>query len=67
MGPVSRRHLLFTGAAAGGGFLLGLHLKALPRALAATTEGIQTDFAPNAFIRIGKDGRITLLMNQVEM
>src|SRR5207302_8775746 len=61
------RQLLFTGAAAGGGFLLGLHLEALPRVLAATAEGTQTDFAPNAFIRIGKDGRITLIMNQVEM
>src|SRR5215468_9199200 len=67
MGQMSRRHLLFTGAAVGGGFLLGLHLEALPRVLAATAEGTQNDFAPNAFIRIGKDGRITLIMNQVEM
>ena len=67
MGQMSRRQLLFTGAAAGGGFLLGLHLEALPRVLAAAAEGTQTDFAPNAFIRIGKDGRITLIMNQVEM
>ena len=67
MGQMSRRQLLFTGAAAGGGFVLGLHLGALPRVLAATDEGTQTDFAPNAFIRIGKDGRITLIMNQVEM
>src|SRR5215813_8272529 len=67
MGQMSRRQLLFTGAAAGGGFLLGLHLEALPRVLAATAEGTQSDFAPNAFIRIGKDGRITLIMNQVEM
>src|SRR5262245_46547326 len=61
MGQMSRRQLLYTGAAGGGGFLLGLHLEALPRVLAAS------DFAPNAFIRIGKDGRITLIMNQVEM
>jgi isoquinoline 1-oxidoreductase subunit beta len=64
---MSRRHLLFAGTAAGGGFLLGLHLEALPRALAATAEGTQTGFAPNAFIRIGKDGQVTLIMNQVEM
>src|SRR5215468_5370090 len=67
MGQMSRRHLLFTGAAVGGGFLLGLHLEALPRVLAATAEGTQTDFTANAFIRIGKDGRITLTMSQVEM
>src|SRR5262244_3522257 len=67
MGQISRRQLLFTGTAAGGGFLLGLHLDALPRVLAATAEGTQTEFAPNAFIRIAKDGRIALIMNQVEM
>jgi isoquinoline 1-oxidoreductase beta subunit len=67
MSQMSRRQLLFAGTAAGGGFLLGLHLEALPRALAATAERTQTDFAPNAFIRIGKDGQITLIMNQVEM
>src|SRR5262249_54872398 len=63
MGQMARRQLLFTGAAADGGFLLGLHLEALPRVLAATAEGTQTDVAPNALIRIGKDGRITLIMN----
>ena len=67
MNQMSRRHLLFAGTAAGGGFLLGLHLETLPHALAATAAGTQTDFAPNAFIRIGKDGRVTLIMNQVEM
>src|SRR5215468_10404563 len=67
MDQMSRRHLLCTGAAAGGGFLLGLHLEALPRALAATAEATQADFAPNGFIRIGKDGQITLIINQVEM
>src|SRR5262245_64037434 len=67
MGQMSRRQLLFTGVAAGGGFLLGLHLEALPRVLAATAKGTQTDFAPNAFIRIDRDGPVTLIMNQVEM
>ena len=67
MGQMSRRQLLFAGAAAGGGFLLGWHLDALPRALAPTARGSQSGFAPNAFIRIGSDGRVTLIMNQVEM
>src|SRR2546425_7954660 len=31
------------------------------------TTLFRSDFAPNAFIRIGTDGRITLIMNQVEM
>jgi isoquinoline 1-oxidoreductase beta subunit len=67
MDQLSRRQLLFAGAAAGGGFLLAWHFDALPRALAATAEGTEPAFAPNAFIRIGSDGRVTLIMNQVEM
>src|SRR5262249_19269443 len=67
MGQMSRRQLLFTGATAGGGLLLGLRLEALPRELAASAKETQPDSALNAFIRIGKDGRVTLIMNQVEM
>jgi isoquinoline 1-oxidoreductase beta subunit len=67
MEPMSRRHLLFASAAAGGGFLLGLHLDAVPRVLAAAANGAEPAFAPNAFIRIGSDGRVTLIMCQVEM
>src|SRR5262249_51026184 len=67
MDQISRRQLLFAGAAAGGGFLLGVHLDALPRALAAAAKRTQSVFEPNAFIRIGSDGRVTLIMNQVEM
>ena len=59
MDRVSRREFLIGGAAAGGGLLLGWHMDA--RAAAAP------DFAPNAFIRIGTDGRVTLIMGQVEM
>src|SRR5262249_53571097 len=67
MGQMSRRRLLFTSAAAGGGLLLRRPLPTLPRPLAATAKPTQTDFVPNAFIRIDKDGRVTLIMNQVEM
>ena len=66
MSRVSRRDILFAGAAAGGGLLLGLHLDGRPRALAAAGAEPPT-FAPNAFIRIGRDGRTTLIMCQVEM
>src|SRR2546427_9598210 len=37
------------------------------RAATAATAVPPPAFAPNAFIRIGTDGRITLIMNQVEM
>src|SRR6266481_797887 len=67
MDRVSRRKLLTVGAAAGGGFLLGWHVDRRPRVLAAVAYGTQAVFAPNAFFRIVTDGRITLIMSQVEM
>ncbi len=61
---LSRRRLLQAGAAAGGGLMLSLSLP-FPnhRAEAAAAGG----FAPNAFIRIGSDGRVVLTMPYVEM
>src|SRR4051794_2326157 len=56
----SRRKFLAT-AAAGGAFLLAVRL---PRAAGTSANGI---FAPNAFVRIGSDGQITLIMPYVEM
>src|SRR6266436_8159459 len=64
---LSRRQLLFVGAAAGGGFLVGWHRPSGPRTLAAAAKAAPAVFAPNAFIRIGKDGRVTLIMCQAEM
>lgn len=62
---VSRRTFLLTGAAAGGGLLVGFALPRLIDAKAAPASG--NDFAPNAFIRIGADDSVTLIMPQVEM
>ena len=60
----TRRAFLQTGAAAGGVLLLGFHI---PR-LAGASDGVSTAaFAPDAFIRIDRQGIVTLIMPQVEM
>jgi isoquinoline 1-oxidoreductase subunit beta len=60
----TRRAFLQTGAAAGGVLLLGFHI---PR-LAGASDGVPTaQFAPDAFIRIDRQGVVTLIMPQVEM
>ena len=63
---VSRRNLLKASAAAGGGLLLGFYL---PQAIGAEAAEAATAgaFAPNAFVRIDRDDRVTLIMPQVEM
>jgi isoquinoline 1-oxidoreductase subunit beta len=64
---LSRRTFLKVSAAAGGGLLLSF---ILPRTISSReTAGATTAdvFVPNAFIRIGRDGWVTLIMPYVEM
>jgi len=65
-GPTNpgRRAVLKAGAAAGGALLLGFYLP-LRESEAAHAPGRR--FEPNAFIRIDKQGGVTLVMPQVEM
>ncbi|MTV12186.1 MULTISPECIES: xanthine dehydrogenase family protein molybdopterin-binding subunit [Bradyrhizobium] len=61
---LSRRNFLRAGAIAGGGLLLSVSLPFASReSEAATADG----FAPNAFVRIGGDGKVVLTMPYVEM
>jgi isoquinoline 1-oxidoreductase subunit beta len=63
---VSRRTFLRVGAAAGGGLLLSFRRPALVRRAAAATPPADT-LARDAFIRIDRAGRVTLILHKVEM
>src|SRR5438128_2691442 len=66
MPPVTRRGFLRAGAAAVGRFLINLALPLAPRPAGAATPASPI-FAPNAFIRIDRQGAVTLVMPMVEM
>ncbi|GKQ56052.1 xanthine dehydrogenase family protein molybdopterin-binding subunit [Bradyrhizobium sp. Ce-3] len=61
---LSRRNFLRASAIAGGGLMLSVSLPFAGRESEAAAAG---DFAPNAFIRIGGDGKVVLTMPYVEM
>ncbi len=62
---VSRRDFLRTGLLAGGGLVLGLHLPSLARGEAPDSK--RGPFALNAFVRIGADDVVTVVVNHSEM
>jgi len=60
---LSRRGFLKTGALAGSGLVLGVYVP-------GPAEGAQqatSTFAPNAFVRVGKDESVTVIVNHSEM
>jgi isoquinoline 1-oxidoreductase subunit beta len=59
---LSRRTFITATVATGGGLLLSLTVHGQ-----AEAERGATEFAPNAFVRIDRHGRVTLVMPQVEM
>jgi isoquinoline 1-oxidoreductase subunit beta len=61
----TRRAFLQTGVAAGGALLVGFHIPGAAADGAKTSAG--APFAPNAFIRVDRQGVVTLIMPQVEM
>lgn len=61
---ISRRQFIKTSALAGGGLLLACHIPFRARAAHAAGE---PDFAPNAFLRIGSDESVTVVVNKSEM
>ena len=66
---VSRRELLRAGLLAGGGLVLGVFVPGLTRTAVAedAKPGAPGTFATNAFVRIGTDESITIVVNHSEM
>ena len=62
---VSRRDFLRTGLLAGGGLVLGLHLPSLAAGRPQGPKG--GPFALNAFVRVGADDSVTVVVNHSEM
>jgi isoquinoline 1-oxidoreductase beta subunit len=63
---VSRRSFLKAGTIIGGGLILGFALPSRNPLLDAATLSA-APFAPNAFIRIGPDDTVTIIVNKSEM
>ncbi|HXZ96139.1 MAG TPA: xanthine dehydrogenase family protein molybdopterin-binding subunit [Burkholderiales bacterium] len=63
----SRRSFLKASVAAGGGLLLSFTLPDFMRDADAAGEAGAEEFVPNGFVRIGRDGQVTLIVAQCEM
>jgi isoquinoline 1-oxidoreductase beta subunit len=68
MNTTSRRDFVVAMAAAGGGLLIGCRVDGRRR-IPGTTEAAADSaaFTPNAWVRVGTDGRVTVVVSQVEM
>ena len=64
---LSRRRFLSVSAAVGGGLLIGFTTGPSIGAADAAENVASPPFTPNAFIRIGSDGQVVLIMPYVEM
>ena len=67
MNTTSRRKFLQTTALVGGGLVIGFHLPAFAKKIRDIGIPVAENFAPNAFVRIGKDNIITVIVNHSEM
>src|SRR5713101_2488963 len=63
---VNRRDFIKVFSLAGGGLVLGVYLPGLAGRAGAAQQASQT-FAPNAFVRIGADDIVTVIVNHSEM
>jgi len=64
--PMQRRQFLKFSLAASGGLLVGIYLPGAAR-LAPAEEAATNAFMPNAFVRIGSDESVTVIVHHCEM
>ncbi|HEX3868319.1 MAG TPA: molybdopterin cofactor-binding domain-containing protein, partial [Gemmatimonadaceae bacterium] len=64
---VDRRSFLRVSAIAGGGIMLGTHLRVFDAAAAYAATPAAGEFAPNAFIRMTPDGLVTIVAKNPEI
>ena len=63
---LSRRCFLKAGTGLGGSLIIGLHVPDIGRPSSAATPSSAT-FQPNAFIRVGTDDTVTVIIHKAEM
>ena len=66
LGKMDRREFLKSTAAASGSLVIALHFSALAPSEALLAAG-GAEFAPNAFVRVGADGAVTVIIGKAEM
>jgi isoquinoline 1-oxidoreductase subunit beta len=64
---VSRRDFVKAGAAAGAGLVVAVYLPGCGRGTPAAQDAATATFVPNAWLRIGPDGWVTVLVDRSEM
>jgi isoquinoline 1-oxidoreductase beta subunit len=64
---MNRRAFLRVSAVAGGGVLLALYIEPFASACARPAEGAAGEVAPSAWIRIAKDGSVTIMAQNPEI
>ena len=65
--PPSRREFLKTSALISGGLVIGFVVPGAKRFAGAQPQGAGRGFAPNAFLRVGSDDTVTVLLAHSEM
>jgi len=64
---LDRRAFLRVSAIAGGGVLLALHSELVPELLAQSSQAPAPSFLPTAFLRVARDGTVTILSKNPEV